>query len=280
MLVTGLAGPELGRLDHLLPGQPEGEEDHDQRHRPCRRPGKGRQLSPAHVEPHPHPRAGRPCQRRQRQPQRFAAHEAGARDELHDVEVERDGQRARAENAQEHAADLARQRVQREQPARRHDQQRADDIDAAPPQMLEQDRRAQRPADAEHAHREEQEADALLALQQVVRLDRHDADQRGAAERFHRVEDGEHPRAPTRGGGQPDRRAGVGDQGRTEGIEPPRCGATRAAPQAHRRHAVSLSAECSGRRPAVQFDGWPGSTFFASPASSRGRRSSPRDSRC
>jgi len=135
-------------------------------------------------------RTAGPGEHRPRHAQRLGLHEVRLADMVHDVEVERDGERAGAHDAAEHAGDLAGQRVRDEKQRADGKQACARRVDPAPREAADQHRHEQRHRQAEHRHDRVEDGDDLLVVQDLVGLDGNDAGNDGAGEGFHGVERG------------------------------------------------------------------------------------------
>ena len=150
-------------------------------------------------------RAAGPGKRRPGEPHRFCLHEVRLAYMIHDVEVERDRQRARAGHPGKHADNLAGERIGDEEGRAEDQKAYADRVDPAARQPQDQQRQGQRDRQAGKRYHGVEQRHRLLALQEMIGLDRYDAGNRGTRERVQRIEHGEGACAGTADGGKPDR---------------------------------------------------------------------------
>ena len=180
----------------------------------------------AGVEEHAERRAGGPAERRPRHAQRFRLHDLRLADVVHDVEVERDGQRRGAHHARQHAEHLAGKRVEHEEGRADGQRDHAGGVDPAAREARDQHRHEQRDRQAEQRDDGVEDGDALLAPEDVVGLDRDDRGDRGAREGFEAVKRGKGARAGGPDGEEPDGMPDLGGHGTRGGC----CG-----PESYRR---------------------------------------------
>jgi hypothetical protein len=140
-------------------------EQRAQRAEPVRRPG----ADPVE-EQHAERRADRPGGRREQELARLGADEVAPVNVVHDIKVERDVETRRAEDANQHARELAADRLADEQDRRHDETGTAQRIDPASADAADQQRNGEAAGEAGQGDREEGEADIARRAEEGIGL--------------------------------------------------------------------------------------------------------------